>query len=242
LDDFSRRLSPSWVADRFLANELIGFCSPGITRGKSIREYYRTPFGGEPLAADSFYIGNRGRSGSGKFLRAYDKELQSNGEIPSYRLELEFSDRYSRQAFAQLLALPAFEQDCLEFRQLLSEVLRGLFAGAIDFRTYLSKNGKVLHHSKRQRLPLWEEILSCDWKCPFRGERRPPLSFQRLNSWLRKQVLPSFALFLTLISDRIECDSELADLVRGLWLSGCSRWLPKHYSLLEAMQGVHVAS
>lgn len=54
--------------------------------------------GANGLVADEVDFGRRGRVGSGKYLRIYDKRLESDGENPCVRYELEMTDRTAHTA------------------------------------------------------------------------------------------------------------------------------------------------
>lgn len=51
------------------------------------------------LVYNSVTFGRRGSAGSGKYLRIYDKNLESNGEENCIRWEVEFTQRYAERVF-----------------------------------------------------------------------------------------------------------------------------------------------
>ena len=85
LDDYSFTLNPAMIAEQA---ELGNFA-----RFKK-HEIMTDDFGAVTVA-----FGSRGRNGAGKYIRCYDKEHLSDGEIPAYRMELELSGDRSANAF-----------------------------------------------------------------------------------------------------------------------------------------------
>lgn len=127
-------------------------------------------------------FGRRGKGGSGKFLRIYDKEFESCGRIPATRIELELSGRRSANCFQFLAQTPP---------ELWPELIGGWIKDAIAFvdRTVSDK----LH-----RCPLlqwWSELIDRFSELSLSVER-PKSSLQRVKTWIEKQVAPSVALML----------------------------------------------
>jgi len=97
-------------------------------------------------ASDEVMFGARGDNGSGKYLRCYDKRLETNGENPSVRWELELSDERSQKAF-DLLTHGDAEQ--------AATCVGALVGGCIDFK----KRTHDRNASRWQRHEFWQTIL-----------------------------------------------------------------------------------
>ena len=84
-DDFTRkRLVMDVIHQAATAGHVVGF------RCYDPRRPLKNMQTGQ-LAGDTAYFGKRGNHGSGRYVRFYDKGLESNGEVDSIRYEVELS-------------------------------------------------------------------------------------------------------------------------------------------------------
>lgn len=108
----------------------------------SIRSHFRkiqTASSGREVG-NTFYLGSRS---TGRYLRIYDKDVESNGEIDAVRYEFELHVKYAKDMFEYLI-----EHSCIEFDSYLRTFLE-----VIDPTTCPSNK------SYCSLLPEWEEWL-----------------------------------------------------------------------------------
>lgn len=137
-------------------------------------------------------FGKRGSYGNGKYLRWYDKELESNGECLCDRWEVEFSQKKADAVFKKLAEtggnLEAFAVLC-----------GSLVAGCITFvhRT----NEKNI--SRLDRYEWWQSILAILGKGVSIRVRRVKDSLTGKMEWIKRNVAPSLACMRRVfVSDR----------------------------------------
>ena len=92
-DDISRLITPSKIKEIADNGDFTGFRKCKHTSEKRVN--------GDMLS-DILSFGTRGQNGSGKFLRIYDKTLESDGEIDAIRYEVEFSQDRAKAVFLAL--------------------------------------------------------------------------------------------------------------------------------------------
>jgi hypothetical protein len=105
------------------------------------------------LVRDEVQFGTRGSEGAGKYLRFYDKALESKGEINVCRWEVEFSDQYARELFRRLVATygPHWTEEKT------ARAIGSAIGGAIDFRINLHDGNP--HVDRHERYPFWQQIV-----------------------------------------------------------------------------------
>ena len=128
LDDYEKRLDFDAVHQAFKDDHYFYVNSYREISGKRSR---KAPLG------RTIYMGS---TGSDKFLRLYDKSVESKGETDSYRLELVLKSKH-----AQLVGA-AWCQMVLQPEETVSRWLSSIVVGAVDFREKVNKN--------RERCPL----------------------------------------------------------------------------------------
>lgn len=102
------------------------------------------------LAGRSWVFGRRGGDGSGRYVRIYDKGLESKGEIDCIRLELEASGDYCREVARVLLMC----EDDGEWCRLAGQYV----VGSIDFVNRACPSA----HGHLDRMPLldwWARVV-----------------------------------------------------------------------------------
>jgi hypothetical protein len=124
------------------------------------------------LEGRGIYFGRRGRDGSGRFVRFYDKGLESKGAVPGVRFEVEFSGEMARMVSETLIDTTP--------ERFLAKAGR-LLAGAIDFR----ERGTHRHHARMAVLPWWDAVLQELGQCVLTIRRVVP-ALQRACSYLRQ--------------------------------------------------------
>ena len=127
-----------------------------------------------------------GSSGSGKYMRIYDKGLESEGREDFIRWELELSGKCAAEVCSKVLKCP----DVASYGGLLGAVI----AGVIDFRVRAKGRGQREHASRRERMQWWAgvvEVLGGD-EIKVRG-KVPEATIERTASWMHRQVSGSLA-------------------------------------------------
>lgn len=133
------------------------------------------------LAHDEVMFGRRGQNGSGKYLRVYDKDLESDGEKNCVRWEVEFSQRKSQEVFTVLAGvsgdLEAFATIC-----------GALIGGCINF---VHRNGDR-NIGRLDVYEFWELITESLGKLSIRIEKKKN-TLTGVIEWTERQVAPSLA-------------------------------------------------
>ena len=134
------------------------------------------------LDRDQANFGRRGRDGSGRYTRIYDKGIESNGSLDCIRVETEFSGDMAATIFDLLCMCQEheFEREAGRFA-----------AGAIDFADKSAAHG---HRDRFERLPWWDRICSLVSSARVRVERVKP-SLERAAAWVMTVLPTTFARF-----------------------------------------------
>lgn len=140
--------------------------------------------------------GRRGKNGSGRYLRCYDKGLEQESRPAGewIRLEGEFSDEVAFEA----LELLCDQEDLLA-------AAAEIVVGCVDFR---EANGQT-SYARRPRLEWWDAV------CRFFGSVRikAPKRVAKLTGWLRwigEAVVPGVATAAALLGQ--SASATLAEL------------------------------
>ncbi|MEO0855013.1 MAG: replication initiation factor domain-containing protein, partial [Cyanobacteria bacterium J06648_11] len=128
------------------------------------------------IAGDTLYFGTRGKNGSGRFIRVYDKGLKEGTDpIGSWvRFEAEFSSDVAQQvAHAVLEADPYQLQliafDCIEFREVTGDA----------------------HRSRRPMCEWWSKVRGAGDLSGF-TRRRTASTVSTFCRWVETSIAPSF--------------------------------------------------
>jgi hypothetical protein len=127
------------------------------------------------------YFGKTGKSGSGRQLVIYDKNLESEGRINALRWELRL---FKDQAFDHFYSV----MECIAFEDAFIERIFQLVAGSIDFRIRKA-SGKL-----SDRLPWFDKFLSCGPDTLKLSRDRRESSFRKMVDWIHSAVSPSLAV------------------------------------------------
>lgn len=175
IDDFTKTITPHLIRETVEAGNQKGFSSNPYTQWHS---------SGEVLAEKScsYYVGRRGKSGSGKVVRCYTKYLESKGEIDSVRFEIEMSEEYSRNLFSCL---------AMSHTALWSTIIVSCITGAVDFvdRSFSSCLAEC------PRLDWWEKIVGDDASIKVSKPRKLK-SIKKSINWIKRQVSPTLSIVL----------------------------------------------
>ena len=209
-DDYTKTITPQLVRDAVESRNQTGFSMSVHT------EWDESGCVGEEKSA-TYYVGRRGRYGSGKFIRCYNKYLESKGEIDSNRFEMEFTDHYAKNAFAQLIAFSTSSW---------SQVMVALVTGAVDFIDRTS--AKLVRDC--DRLFWWSFIVDDVGRIRVSKPREKKTINKAIN-WVEKQVLPTLAMVVGYHLESAGSDFQL--LFWEMFLRGEKRMTEVHHSILN---------
>jgi len=191
-DDYRRIINPRDLQPVIEGGDYSGFRKANFSR----------TFRGKELDYDIATFGGRGGKGGGKYLRVYDKHLESKGEKDCVRWECEFSHEKADKVFKKLSAaggnLEAFTTIC-----------GGIIAGCVTFvKRTGDKNVKRL-----ERYEWWLEILAIlGSEIAIRVERKRETVTEKME-WIRRSVSPSLACLQTVFKTHSEFFHWLWDLL-----------------------------
>ena len=110
-DDYIRFITPAQLSKVAGKNNYSGF------RHSQVKQSFKQniPKGEADLLHDEIDFGRRGQNGSGKYLRCYDKNLETDGEKNCVRWEVEFTKERAQIIFdqiSQITSIDAFATLC----------------------------------------------------------------------------------------------------------------------------------
>ena len=204
IDDWHKRIDP----DRFLA-ECKG--PDKVTHVKEARRMSKESLRGHPDdAGKTVYLGS---AKSDRMLRVYDKDIESNGQIPAYRMELQ-----ERKKFADRAAMDLAYGEW-------PKVIPSRLVGFIDFKDHES----AAHVDDRTRCQWFEELMD--------GARKgaaydpvPPKDRQETVDYWERQHKRTLALWFHHYGGDL---GKLAELAK----EGREDWKPRHHSLANEDTG-----
>lgn len=175
-DDYSRIVSLKDIEVAVDKDDFSMFrlASKNSTRNRSIKK-------NNGLIYDAVTFGRRGIKGSGKYLRIYDKNLESDGQFDCVRWECEFSQGKAQKVFT---ALAGVEGDLDVF----ATICGALIGGCI---TFVHRTGER-HISKLEVYEWWSLITKSLGKLSVRVAKKKN-SLTGMISWQERQVSPSLA-------------------------------------------------
>ncbi|MDF7809651.1 replication initiation factor domain-containing protein, partial [Pontiellaceae bacterium B12219] len=135
-DDFEKIIEP---------REVLSYADQGFYKGFRFHDPHGRRMRNGELKGDGVTFGARG--GGGKYLRCYNKELESKGETDSIRWEVEFSKDRANAIFIELV-------NCFDLDEFACKISM-FIGGSIDFAERMPC-GKF---NELDRLAFWEQIL-----------------------------------------------------------------------------------
>lgn len=147
---------------------------------------------------------------SNKYVRIYNKSVESKGLIDSYRIEAEYHDASAKVIWDFIVG---------HDNKAAVDFLREVALGAIDFRKQVPGESAI---ERRPRLDWWQEFL--DAANAFGGFRisvpRPRPALAKKMAWLKRQVATSLALIREVFK---RTPGKFADYLDELFREGESR-------------------
>jgi len=210
-DDYTRRITPSDVC--------VEADKGNYSRFRSHRHILERSRGGE-VTGDTVYFGARGKNGGGRFLRCYDKGLESDGRINAIRWECEFSKEKAAQVVFALYQTESLEEFCA--------VIGAYVGGCVDFVERRTE-GKL---RGAERLEWWQGIVDSLGESRLRNERRVR-SVEGTRKWVRAAVFPSLKVLREALGS-VEWEEFLLD-VKHVAIRGYQKAMVSDY---RARRGV----
>lgn len=162
--------------DLGLINAMVESCMDGHLCGARVFQPRLEMVGGF-VAGRGITIGRRGKLGSGRYVRCYDKGLETKTKPAREweRLEVEFGDQVAMLVGDTLAASSDWER-----------CAREAVLGAVDFRTGHRRHGV----KQRKRCRWWEDVIADVNPQRYRAERDTP-DLHRFCAWLKRCVAPT---------------------------------------------------
>ena len=161
--------------------------------------------GTKELEGDQANFGRRGKDGSGRFVRIYDKGLESQGKIDAIRVEVELSGEHAKGWFEILT-------EC-DDRQDLEKKLGQIVVGSILFA---DKTNAHQHTDRYKPLRWWKIIAELVGTATLKVQRTPP-TLERSVAWVKRTVPVTLARLALAVDQLGMCGEQLVqDLVRDL--------------------------
>jgi phage replication initiation protein len=207
LDDFTKSL---WTWDDLKAAARAGNYAGPLQH--DIRESAKR---GESEGM-TVYFGSRR---SEAFYRFYDKSIESDGEVDSYRMELELKRSKAHQAFtAWLEPTIGNEEDTIE-------ILRGFLMGNIQF---LDRSKDDPNLDRLDKLPFWAAMVELLGQGVKLSPVRAVPTIERCLEWLQYRVFPSIYAMRRALGD------EFDFLIESFMHYGQQHQNKRHDSLVAA--------
>ncbi len=194
-DDYNRLVNLDELRDTVEKNDFSGF---RIVGQNSTRDRTKKKNGG--MTYDAVTFGRRGSKGSGKYLRVYDKNLESKGEENCIRWEVEFTQHYAEEVF-KILAGADGNLDVYAI------CCGSLVAGCIKF---VHRNGDK-NITRLELYDWWESIEKCLGVLHIRIAKKKN-SLTGMIEWTERQVSPT----LSVIAQAFKTERDLYDWLQEI--------------------------
>jgi len=149
---------------------------------------------------DAVTFGRRGSAGSGKYLRVYDKNLESKGEENCIRFEQEYSQHYAEKVF-KILAGTGGNLECFAI------CCGALIGGSIKF---VHRNGDK-NIDRLELYDWWEEIVKALGILSIRIAKKKN-TLTGMMEWTERQFAPT----LSVIGNSFKTERDLYDWLQEL--------------------------
>ncbi len=189
-DDYNRTNTPTGIHEIIKNRDYSGFRKGQL----------KQRFDNGKMIHDEVDFGTRGDNGSGKYLRVYDKALESDGEKDCIRWEVEFSKERAHKVFDKLSecgSVDAFATLC-----------GSLVAGSIKF---VHRNGDK-NIGRLEVYAWWREIQELLGTVVIRVSIKKA-DIGGMYSWVYRQVSPTLACLRDTFVDEVDFMNWLFDVL-----------------------------
>lgn len=171
--------------------------------------------------AGTFYAGRRGSDGGGKFLRIYDKSLQSDGQIDAIRVELELSAEKAQDAYDSMISVHWTEWPSF---------IRGAVVAAADF---LDRDSGRKQACRSTRFEWWDWLAHGAPEFEFSPVRRECL-IDKTERWIENQVAASIAMVVSARTGKMMSYSfeEFSSQLYRWYSEGIGKMGIRHYQTI----------
>lgn len=205
LDDYTKTVTPELAYAAYQRGNVSGF-----------RSHHWHSSGSEQKGIGrTLELGRRGKFGAGKFLRIYDKFIESAGKIDATRIELELSGEHCRQA-ATLLASTPFE--CL------GKYIFDMIASSVDF-VERDSSGRL---DRSKRLDWWAFLADGREQINLAGIRIKS-TLDSVKRWIHNQVSPALATIVNAFNNEQDWNDWFWDML----MNGETRMQDRHHALVN---------
>lgn len=152
------------------------------------------------IVHDEIDFGRRGQNGSGKYLRVYDKNLESKGEKDCIRWEVEFTGKRAEQVFQKLCLTRSIDS--------FATLCGSLVVGSIKF---IHRNGDK-NISRLDVYDWWQEIIDLLGEVVVRIPAKES-DMAGMYHFIYKQVSPTLACLRDTFKDDVDFNNWLFDVL-----------------------------
>jgi hypothetical protein len=205
VDDFDKRISFDTVVESLTNRNYARF-----ERFRIVED-----FNGKVLGK-TIYLGSRN---SDKFVRFYDKSVESDGEIDSYRWELQSRGKHSEEILKTMLSLerPMDSDACARY-------LGSLVVGAVDFVD--RESGDRLQ--RQVRLDWWQQFVDLVGNAVRVSLPKKETLLIKTVAWFYRQVCTSMAMFREVLGPR-----AFGEWFRSFVETGQGRFEVQHFNRIQ---------
>ncbi|QQE12316.1 replication initiation factor domain-containing protein [Planctomycetota bacterium] len=171
-DDYRRIIEPNQVIDDADKGNISGFRKWQGYGERSFRDGELVRHG------DTACFGRRGSDGSGKYLRVYDKYLESDGEMDCVHWEVEFSQERGKKVMLNLAMAEDVER--------MSGMIGAVIGGVVDFVDREAKR-REKNIPRLNQLEWWARIIDILGVCKLRNPT-PEKSVEKSAIWVERSV------------------------------------------------------
>ena len=214
-DDYQRIISPDELKKIVDKKDFSGF------REINIKQRKRGIAGENAMHIihDELDFGRRGQNGCGKYLRVYDKNLESDGEKNCIRWEIEFTKERAQTVFDILSRTSSIES--------FVTITGSLIGGAIAFIHRGSKGEKNI--GRLLVYDFWKKIIELLGEVSIRVRCKKP-DMAGMYRFIYKQVSPTLAC----LRDTFPNDSDFFTWVLDVLAEGELKMSKRQINLAKA--------
>lgn len=184
-DDYERVIAPHEICEEVFQSGDSNHDKPvkeDFTGFRIIDPHYPSKKG-VGVIQDEVDFGRRGSSGSDKYLRIYDKELESKGRIKAIRYEEELCGDKAMAAFDMIVDAFGPDSDIEKMCSVIGQII----GGCIDF-LYRTKRAGDKNLSRLNRYPFYQKIRDGIGAAKL-PEKKIVRTIEKTLEWFNRQVV-----------------------------------------------------
>jgi len=205
LDDYSKTITPELAYTAYQDGNIAGFkAHHWHSSGSEAKGIGRT-----------LELGRRGKKGSGKFMRIYDKTVESKGEIDATRIELELSQESAKSVATLFAAVPSED---------IAKYIFDIITSSVDF---IARDASE-RLDRAIRLDWWAVIADGREKIKLTGIHIKS-TLDSAKRWVHNQVAPILATIVNAFANEQDWNDWFWDVV----MNGEKRMQERHHALVN---------